>query len=189
MQSQNPLPGRLGGKKAEGKLRRRQGYGVGEGWNLSEGQRGAPPEAMLPIPRPGAPPLFSPRFPSLPSSGCHVPGLHNPSRGDRVDTRRAEAGGGRGGRDLMGVLPSPAPSFSGSPQPGVSVFGTTSDPGIPERRTLPIPLRGPVCLPIPGSPPQQEGIRSLCASGRCFAIASIVPGRLCHPQVRRSAQR
>ena len=93
VQSQNPLPGRLGRKEAEGKLRRRQGYGVGEGWNLSEGHRGAPPEAMLPIPHPGARPLCSFRFPSLPSSGCHVPGLHNPSREDRVDTRRAEARG------------------------------------------------------------------------------------------------
>ena len=179
----------MGRKEAEGKLRRRQGYGVGEGWNLSKGHRGAPPEAMLPIPHPGARPLCSFRFPSLPSSGCHVPGLHNPSRGDRVDTRRAEARGRGGGRDLMRILPCPTPSFSGSPQPWVCVFGTTSNSGIPERRTLPMPLRGPLWLPIPGSPPQREGIRSLCASGRCFAIARILPGIHCHPQVRCSAQR
>ena len=47
----------------------------------------------------------------------------------------------------MHVLPSPASLSSGSRQPWVCVFGTTSDPGIPERRTLRIPLRGPLWLP------------------------------------------
>lgn len=36
-----------------------------------------------------------------------------------------------------------------------------------------MPLRGSLWLPFPGSPPQQKNC-SLCASGRCFAIARIL---------------
>lgn len=59
----------------------------------------------------------------------------------------------------MGVLPSPAPSFSGSPQPWVSVFGTTSDPGIPERRTL---SEAPFDSPFQGRLPSRKEF-VLCA--------------------------
>lgn len=154
---------------------------MGEGWNLLKDTEGPRQRRCFPSPT-SAPCLSSLPFPlASPPPVATVPGLHNPSRGDRVDTRRAEAGEGWEGRHLMRAS---RPSFSGAQAARSST--SSGPPRIPGFQSvdLRMPLRGPLGLPFPGSPPSRKEFVLCAPSGRCFAIARILPGRHCHPQAR-----